>query len=77
MARMISRKPGSLRRTAVKAKRKTAHEVLMRTLAGCDKPAEALEIYYWSIVASGPSLCPSPVFTLGKSEIGVILQIDD
>ena len=36
------------RRTAVKAKRKTAHEVLMRTLAGCDKPAEALEIYYWS-----------------------------
>ena len=36
------------RRTAVKAKRKTAHHLLMRTLAGCDKPAEALEIYYWS-----------------------------
>ena len=32
----------------MKAKRKTAHEVLMRTLAGCDKTAEALEIYYWS-----------------------------
>jgi len=36
------------RRTAAKARRKTAHDVLMRALAGCDKPAEALEIYYWS-----------------------------
>ena len=37
------------RRTAVRPKNKTAHELLMRFLVtGCDKPAEALEIYYWS-----------------------------
>ena len=37
------------RRTAVRPKNKTAHELLMRVLVtGCDEPAEALEIYYWS-----------------------------
>ena len=37
------------RRTAVRPKRETAHELLIRTLvAGCDKPAETLEVYYWS-----------------------------
>ena len=37
------------RQTAVRPKRKSAHELLIRALvAGCDKPAEALEIYYWS-----------------------------
>lgn len=37
------------RRTAARPKRKTAHELLIRSLvAGCDKPADALEIYYWS-----------------------------
>ena len=37
------------RRTAVRPKRTSAHELLIRALvAGCDKPAEALEIYYWS-----------------------------
>ena len=33
----------------MRPKNKTAHELLMRVLVtGCDKPAEALEIYYWS-----------------------------
>ena len=37
------------RRTAARPKRKSARELLIRALvAGCDKPAEALEIYYWS-----------------------------
>jgi hypothetical protein len=37
------------RRTALRPKRETAHELLIRTLvAGCDKPAETLEVYYWS-----------------------------
>ena len=36
------------RRTAARPKRRSAHDLLMRTLvAGCE-PAEALEIYYWS-----------------------------
>jgi hypothetical protein len=37
------------RRTAARPKSRAARELLIRTLvAGCDKPAEALEIYYWS-----------------------------
>ncbi len=37
------------RRTATRPQRKGAHELLVRALlAGCDKPREALEIYYWS-----------------------------
>jgi hypothetical protein len=37
------------RRTAARPKRRSARDLLMRTLAaGCDKPADALEIYYWS-----------------------------
>ena len=37
------------KRSAAGSKSKAAHELLMRTLvAGCDKPAAALEVYYWS-----------------------------
>lgn len=33
----------------MRPKRETAHELLIRTLvAGCDKPADTLEVYYWS-----------------------------
>ena len=36
-------------RPAVGSKSKAAHELLIRTLvAGCGKPAAALEVYYWS-----------------------------
>ena len=37
------------RRTAVRPKRESTRELLIRTLvAGCEKPAETLELYYWS-----------------------------
>lgn len=37
------------RRPAARPKRESAHDLLIRVLAaGCRKPADALEIYYWS-----------------------------
>lgn len=37
------------KRPAAGSKSKAAHELLIRTLvAGCGKPAAALEVYYWS-----------------------------
>lgn len=37
------------RRTAARPKRESARQLLIRALvAACDKPAAALEVYYWS-----------------------------